>query len=111
MHKQLYKFVTDNNLMYVGQSGFRFRQQHSTCIARIKTLDKWNIEIDKGNYIGAVFVDLSKAFDMVNHKLLIAMLNSFGITGIENKWFKSSLVHTGPLNLMLAKSDHKNVIR
>ena len=45
----------------------------------------------RGNYIGAVFVDLSKAFDMVNHKLLIAKLNSFGITGIENKWFKSYL--------------------
>ena len=89
VHKQLYKYVTDNNSMYVGQSGFR--QQHSTCTALIKTLDKWNIEIDKGNYIGAVFVDLSKAFDMVNHKLLIAKLNSFGITGIENKWFKSYL--------------------
>ena len=89
VHKQLYKYVTDNNLMYVGQSGFR--QQHSTCTALIKTLYKWNIEIDKGNYIGAVFVDLSKAFDMVNHKLLIAKLSSFGITGIENKWFKSYL--------------------
>ena len=75
--------------MYVGQSGFR--QQHSTCTALIKTLDKWNMEIDCGKYIGAVFVDLSKAFDMVNHTLLIDKLNSFGITGIENKWFKSYL--------------------
>ena len=36
------------------------------------------MEIDRGNYIGAVFVDLSKVFDMVNHKL-----NPFGITEIE----------------------------
>ena len=75
--------------MYVGQSGFR--QQRSTSTALIKTLDKWNMEIDCGKYIGAEFVDLSKAFDMVNHTLLIDKLNSFGITGIENKWFKSYL--------------------
>ena len=75
--------------MYVGQSGFR--QQHLTCTALNKTLDKWNMEIDKGNYISAVFVDLSKAFDMVDHKLLIDKLNLFGITGIENKWFESYL--------------------
>ena len=49
------------------------------------------MEIDKGNYIGAVFVDLSKAFDMVNHTLLINKLKSLGITGIEYNWFKSCL--------------------
>ena len=42
------------------------------------------MEIDKGNYIGAVFVDLSKAFDMVTHTLPINKLKSLGITGIEN---------------------------
>ena len=89
VHKQLYKYVTDNDLMYDGQSGFR--QQHSTSTALIKTIDKWNMEIDKGNYIGAVFVDLSKAFDMVNHTLLINKLKTMGITGIENNWFKSYL--------------------
>ena len=86
MHKQLYKYVIDNNLTYDGQSGFR--QQHSTSNALIKTIDKWNMEIDKGNYVGAVFVDLSKAFDMVNHTLLINKLKTLGITGIENNWFK-----------------------
>ena len=84
VHKQLYKYVTDNKLRYVGQSGFL--QQHSSCTALVKTHDNWNVETDKGNYIGVLFEDLSKAFDMVNHKLLIDKLNSFRITGIENKW-------------------------
>ena len=72
--------------MYVGQSGFH--QQHSTCTVLMKTL-QWNMEIDKGNYIGAVFVEFSNAFDMVNHTLLFDQLNSFGITGIINIWFRS----------------------
>ena len=57
----------------------------------VKTLDKWNMEIDKGNYTGAVFVDFSKAFDIVNHKSLIDNLNSFVIAGIKNKRVKSYL--------------------
>ncbi len=89
VHNQLYNYVTENNLMYVGQSGFR--KHHSTCTALIKTIDKWNMDIDNGNYVGAVFVDLSKAFDMVNHTLLVRKLNSLGITGNENNWFKSYL--------------------
>ena len=75
--------------MHVVQSGFH--QQHLTCTALIKTFDKWNKKIDKGNYIGAVFVDLSRAFDMVNHMLLIDKLNLLGITRTKNKWCKSYL--------------------
>lgn len=56
--------------MYSSQSGFR--KHHSTCTtALIKTLDSWNTEIDNGKYVGAEFVDLSKAFGMVNHELLV----------------------------------------
>ena len=91
VHKQLYKYITNNNIMYDGQSGFR--KHHSTCTALIKTIDKWNDEIDVGKYVGAVFDDLSKAFDMVNHELLIEKLRTQGIKENENFWFKSYLTN------------------
>ena len=70
------------------------------------------MEIEKGNYVGAVFVDLSKAFDMVNHTLLIDKLSSLGITGIENRWFKSYLITTAPsVFLLMGTISTPNVIR
>ena len=60
--------VTDN-ILHNGQSGFR--HQHSTCTALIKTIDKWNRYVLMKVNIDAVFVDLGKAFDMVNHKIPI----------------------------------------
>ncbi len=109
VHKQLYKYFTDNNILYNGQSGFR--RQHSTNTALIKTIDKWNVDIDNGNYIGAVFIDLSKAFDMVNHKILINKLSAIGVQGVECKWFKSYLSdRTQCVSINGAKSNPCNII-
>ena len=49
------------------------------------------INIDKGEYNIAVFLDLRKAFDTANHNVLLLKLESYGILGIELKWFKSYL--------------------
>ncbi len=109
VHKQLYKYLTDNNILYSGQSGFR--HQHSTCTALIKTVDKWNVDIDNGKYIGAVFVDLSKAFDMVNHKILMKKLSAIGVQGAEYEWFRSYLFNrTQCVSINGAKSNPCNII-
>ena len=95
-------------MLYTAQSGFR--KHYSTSTALIKTIDKWNVEIDNENYFGAVFIDLSKAFDMVNHKLLIQKLCSLGISGAESSLFKSYLQNRTQCVLVNGKISKPNTI-
>ena len=50
-----------------------------------------NINIDRNDYNLAVFLDLRKAFDTVNHSILLEKLKFYGIRGTELKWFESYL--------------------
>ena len=66
-----------NSLFYFRQSGFR--EHHSCQTALIKSIDDWLSAINENKIAGSLFLDFSKAFDMVDHSLLIHKLKLYNI--------------------------------
>ena len=89
MHHRLYSFLNKYNILYKHQFGFR--ENHSTTLAIIEIVDTIREELDKGNSVIATYLDLTKAFDTVNLKILLHKLKHYGIRGLANKWFYSYL--------------------
>ena len=85
----MYTFLNNNNIIYNLQFGFR--QQYSTSHVLINIAENIRKALDDGNIGCGVFVDLQKAFDTVDHHILSAKLNHYGICGVSNDWFKSCL--------------------
>ena len=78
-----------NNLLYDHQSGFRSAYSTDTCLTYL--CDYIRQESEKGNYTGMVLLDLQKAFDTVDHSILISKLQCMGFGKASLKWFKSYL--------------------
>lgn len=70
---------------------FGFRKYHSTETANCFLLENIKTTLDKGGVVGAVFLDLKKAFDSVNHGVLIVKLSMFNFSPAVIKWIKSYL--------------------
>ena len=85
----MYTFLNKNSNIYNLQ--FWFRQQYSTSHALINIDENIREALDDGNISCRVFGDLQKAFETVDHKILLANLNHYGVHGATNDWFKSYL--------------------
>ena len=74
MYIQIKNFIEDKlSKLLTG-----FRKNHSTQHCLVKLLEKWENTLDKGGFVCAIFLDLSKAFDIMNYDLLIAKLGAYG---------------------------------
>ena len=66
------KFLEANDLLYSRQSGFR--ENHSCQTSRIRIIDDWITAIDNNQLVGTLMLDLSNAFDIANHSILLTKL-------------------------------------
>ena len=91
MYNRLYKYLTDNSMLYKKQFGFQ--ERHSTEHAIVQLVDQIRNSFESKQYTLGVFVDFSKGFDIVYHKILISKLENYGIRGKNLLWFISYLTN------------------
>ena len=97
--KLLEKIVNNRLVEYLNkwsiltQNQYGFRSNHSTCMAVIDMCDKITQALDENKYAAGIFIDLSKAFDTVNHNILLKKLELYGIRGTCLDWFSSYLTN------------------
>ena len=106
---RVYSFIDKNNSIYNLQYGFR--PKYSTNHALINITEKIRDALDKGNYACGIFVDFQKAFDTVNHKILIKKLAHYGIRGSLNEWVSSYLSNRYQFVSLLGFESNKSLIK
>jgi len=88
---RLTSFIDKNNIF--SNSQFGFRKNHSAYMSLMKLYDKITQAIDNNEYCIGIFIDLSKAFDTLNHDILLKKLEFYGIRDLPNLLLKSYLMN------------------
>ena len=91
MYKSLYTFLEKLEILYTFQFGFRTSHSIDHALISLRETIKISFENRKFNY--GIFNDLKKVFDTVNHNILLAMLEHYGVRGTALEWFKPDLMN------------------
>ena len=89
MYRRLYRFLQLNNILYSLQFGFQ--ENHSVDHALVSLTEAVRYTLDNKRFGCGIFIDLQKAFDTVNHKILLSKLEHYGVRGCALEWFRSYL--------------------
>ena len=89
MYNRLYKHLSNSKILYPKQFGFQ--KGHSTDHALLQLVDQIYESFERNEYTIGVFIDLSKAFDTVDHNILLKKLEIYGISGTHLQWFRNYL--------------------
>ena len=89
MYKRLFEFLKLHKILYNLQFGFQ--EHHSIDHAPISLTETIRYSLDNKRFGCGIFIDLQKAFDTVNHQILLSKMEHYGVRGGALDWFKSYL--------------------
>ena len=108
-NNKLVKYLNKYNIICDSQYGFR--QNHSTELAILEMVEKITDSIDKKRIPMGIFIDLKKAFDTIDHEILVNKLKFYGIRGVALDWLKSYLNNRKQyVNFNGTSSDMKTIL-
>ena len=89
MYNRLYSYLVNQKILYSKQFGFQ--KSHSTDHTIAQLADQIHESFENDSYTLGVFIDLSKAFDTIDHAILLKKLENYGIKDTNLAWFRSCL--------------------